>query len=242
MAEIIQVFTVVRRIFPSDAIPWQVISLPTNLQRLKERYKFADSTQGPQVGESAPLIFGNGEFNESGLLRPIQQLVLEPTVIQHQTNTDDKGAAAFYASLLDWFSEIKGTQVMLVEKKRAFQTIIVAKLDVEFDQMISEEMKQFIQAQVLPAVSQPDADVRIELQSLSWKVSYEATGREYIYLPKAFTLEPRVGSNFGDRVYYTISPTSYATHLKLLTDFERILGDRKKQEGTSADQRSQRAK
>jgi hypothetical protein len=221
MAEIIQVSTVVRRLLSPDSYPWQTIVLPTNLQRLKERYKFSELVQVPSQGDNSQIIASGGEFDNSGLLCSIQQLSIEPSVIQVHTNTDDLGAHSFYTDLMTWFSEIKGSQVAPSERAKTFQTIIIAKLEADMDQVFSRKLSTYITDTVTEAVSLPDVSAEIAIQSLSWKVSYRPKSGELLYLPKVFTVEPRVGSNLRDRIYYTVSPTDYATHVKLLIEFEK---------------------
>lgn len=221
MAEVLQVFTVARRILSPDSVPWQLVNLPSNLQMLKERYKFTEVVQGPTATEIAPIVGAAGEFAYSGSLRAIQQLIIEPQIVQLQTNTDDKGSDAFYADLLKWFSSIKGTEVVPVERKRTFQTIVIAKIDVCLNDLISEKMRHFIDEKVSSALSVEDADVDIQLQNLSWKVSYKPRTAEFVYLPKVFTIEPRNGTTPNERVFYTVSPADYSVHMKLLEDFER---------------------
>jgi hypothetical protein len=224
MAEIIQVYTVARRVFQPDSVPWPLITLPTNLQKLKERYKFGELVQGPEVGEICPIIATAGEFSNSGLLSPVQQVIMEPNMIQTQTASDDKGEAILFSDLVSWFGELKGGALTLAERAKTFQTIAIVKIDVDFTEMVSEKMLSYLSEAVAPAIKTSDADAEIELQSLSWRISYRSHSTDIAYLPKAFAIEPRNGTSASEKVYYTISPTDYTTHMKVLSEFEKRFG------------------
>jgi hypothetical protein len=222
MAEIIQIFCVVRRLLAPDSFPWPLLILPTNLQTLKERYKFSDVGQQPALAEGTQggVVANAGEFVHSGSLIPIQQLLIGPNLIQIQAGADDKTSDLFYADLLKWFREIQQSGSETKEYAKSFQSIVVARLAVDFAEMLSPKLRKFLKEKVDPALKVRDAEVEMLLQGLSWRVSYTAKNPDYMYIPKIFTLEPRSGSKLSDRLYYTASPTDYATHIKLLNEFE----------------------
>jgi hypothetical protein len=222
MAEILQVFTIVRRLLPPDSLPWQLLVLPSSVEKLRNRYKF----QVTQIDPTTPnqLTASIGEFVDSGVPRPIQQLVIEPNVIQFQTATDSDKADLFYLDLLRLFEELDPSRTVKIEEyTKTFQTIVVAKLKTPFDRIFSEKMRKFLEHDVGPRVKLPDTEAQLSLQQLSWRIAYSTHSENYLYMPKLLTIEPRQGSKLSDCVYYTMSPSDFKTHLELLEAFERRL-------------------
>jgi len=223
MPEILQTFTIERRLYPPDAIPWAVLLTESNVQRLRERYKFNVLTQdlGPNAAV-ARLVGTTGEFSALNGRQVVQQLVIEPTVLQAQTSGGSDVADGFIADLVEALCEI-GNNRMLAETPevaRTYQTIAIAKLSLPFESLVSEKLRTYLDTDVKPKVKLPNSEPEIRLQNLSWSVLYKMESTDFQYFPKVITIEPRQGSKPSDMTYYTVSPTDSKTHLELLKKLE----------------------
>ena len=223
MPEILQTFTIERRLYPPDAIAWAVLLTESNVQRLRERYKFNVLTQdlGPNAAV-ARLVGTTGEFSALNGRQVVQQLVIEPTVLQAQTSGGSDVADGFIADLVEALCEI-GNNRMLAETPevaRTYQTIAIAKLSMPFELLVSEKLRTYLDTDVKPKVKLRNGEPEIRLQNLSWSVLYKMESTDFQYLPKVITIEPRQGSRPSDMTYYTVSPTDSKTHLELLKKLE----------------------
>jgi hypothetical protein len=227
VAKIIQLFTIARRLFTPDTTPWSQLTAPSNLARLREKYKFAQMVQPdqlPGVPAQLQVIFANGEYQHDQELIGIQSLSVEPNVIQFQVSAGTQGADYFFADLTTFLQELR-PEPKIEEYKKTYQTIAVTRLNVPFEEIFSTGFVKFLNNRVKPSLRLPDGEPHIRLASLSWLVTYRAESADTMYLPKQLTIEPRFGSKMDDQIYYTMSPTDSETHIGLLEDFERNLGN-----------------
>jgi hypothetical protein len=224
MAEILNVSTVERHLFGPDAIPWQHLKLPSNLQKLQERYKFSVVRQGvdPQ-GNVIELRTAGGEFTQEDLPNAIEYLALTPNVVEFQLSVTSENSGFFFDDLKCLLTEIDPNPASLKEREYAktYRTMVTARLAVPFEALLSERLNRFIRESAEPKVRLPDASAEVTLEHLSWKVIYKTKGTDYEYLPKQLTIEPRAGSNPKEQLYYTQSPTEFKAHMEMLVEFER---------------------
>jgi len=223
MAEILQLFTIERRLYPPDAIPWAFLLTESNLQRLRERYKL--KTLGQEVGPAgaiAGLTGTGGEFSAASGLQVIEQLILQPTVIHVQISGGSDIADEFVTHLVQVLCEIGNNNNILQvqETTRTYQTVAIAKLRLPSECLFSEKIREFLTEVVRPKVVLPGGQPDIVLERLSWAVRYKMDTTDFMYIPKALTIEPRQGSKPGDMIYYTVSPTQSRIHLELLETLE----------------------
>ena len=223
MPDVLQIFTVERRLYPPDAIPWALLLIESNVQRLRERYKFKLLTQelGPNA-VVARLSGASGEFSTSNGLQVIQQLIVEPTVLHAQISGGSDVADGFVGDLIEALSEIGNSRIFTEtpEITRTYQTIAIAKLRLPFELLFSDRLRTYLHEDVKPKLVLPEGEPEIRLQSLSWGVRYKMDSTDFHYLPKLITIEPRQGSRPSDTIYYTVSPTDSKTHLELLSKLE----------------------
>jgi len=225
MAEILQVFTIARHLMAPESLPWSPLLLPTNVQRLRERYKFAELTNAASGSPivTNQLVASGGEYQCGETIQPIQQLIVEPNVIQFQVGADSDKADVFYRNFIEFLGGLD-SKVPLKEYTRTYQTISVVKLDVPFEAMFSEGMRHFLSNSVPPRLTLSDAEPEIRFGHLVWQVFYKTETTDYVYTPKLLTIEPRSGSKLSDHVYYVQTPTDFRMHMELLEQFERALG------------------
>lgn len=228
--EIISITTSIRCLFSPDVIPWTHMLAPSNRTKLQARYKFNEVRQATDAnGNPVQFLFMGGEFPLKGIPHAVEQLIVEPVAIQSQVVMNSDEANSFLddiSTLLGGFRPGRRFSWSLAYTQ-VYQTTAVARLAVKQTALISKELRRFIGETTAEAVALPDAKAEITLERLGWRVSYQTQSANFLYLPKAFTIEPRAGSKPSEQLYFTQSPTKYKKHLELLAEFENLLGQRK---------------
>ncbi len=226
MAEVLQVFTIQRRLFKPDAVPWPYLVLQSNLGLLRERYRFTQlglSQPSDTLPAIARVVAKTGEFKIGDKLQAVEQLLIEPTVVQFQISADSSAADLYFDDIASFFTQIDPNKVFSLanEQTRTYQTIVIARLTAPFDAILSGSFRSFLRDTVVPRFRLADTDVEVDLEHLSWAVKYRPQSTEFTYIPKVLTIEPRHGTKEADRIYYTLSPTDFKTHMELLKAFEK---------------------
>jgi len=221
MAQILQEFTIVRRILPPDSLPWPLLVLPSVIDRLRDRYKFEEISKAE--GDKQAIAGKNGEVSKSGMPQAIQLMAFEPNIVHTQSSGGTDVADHLFEDIGVFLHELDPSRDIGAEYTKTVQTIAVAKLSVPFERIFSEKFLQFQQAILTKALVLPDGKPNIALANLSFRVGYATDRTDFVYLPKPLTLEPRSGSKLSDCIYYTQSPTDPETHRKLLEEFERTM-------------------
>jgi len=221
--EVKQVFTIVRRLYSPVSVPWNELLLSTNLGRLGETYKFKEIGQVAADGLDAAtaVVAKSGEFSVSDTVLPVVQLAIQPNLVEAQLATETEGADAFLRDLERFLKGLDPNKnAELQPYTTTHQTIAIVKLQVPFEALLSDRLREFLAKKAQPMLKLPDAEAHIRLTHLNWQVTFQTDSNDYIYQPKALALEPRAGSKPSDNLYYTHSPTDFATHMKLLQEFE----------------------
>jgi hypothetical protein len=224
MAEIVNVSTIERHLFGPDAIPWQHLKLPSNLQKLQDRYKFPEIRQGVDGQENViQLKAAGGEFLIEEVPRAVEHLLLEPNAVEFQLSVGSDKSGLFFEDLVRLLVEMDPNRAFSNQREyvRTYQTIVTARLSIPFEALLSEPLRRFLRESVPQRVSLPDSVADIRLERLGWKISYKTQSTEFLYRPKHLTIEPRAGSDPEEQLYYTQSPTEFKTHIEMLEEFEK---------------------
>jgi hypothetical protein len=226
MAEILQTFTLVRKLFLPDVVPWPYLLPESNQEKLRVRYKMTQLTAAtdPSTGAVARLFSPLGEFNVEKTSFLIEQLTIEPLAIQFQISGDTDLARKFGEDLGSFFLEVDPAKKYSGSREltTTYQTIAIVNFGFSCDALFSRSFGQYLD-EVMPELKLPDADVEIRLNNIRWTVIYKPHTADYTYLPKPFVIEPRQGSRPKDHLYFTQSPTDFLTHKKLIESLEKAL-------------------
>lgn len=226
MPEIIEVFTVERRLFAPEALPWAYLAMESNRQRLQERYRFGGVNLLPDPAQNSQQILATvGEFKREGESLPVQQLLVGPNFVEFQIVGTSDVADAFYGDLVGFMSETGANNKFPrdAEYAKTYQTVAIAKLSFPQEALIAEPLRKAVHTSIATRLKRDDAEVEVELQQLSWRVTYKPKQTTIQYLPREVRIEPRHGSRPEDRIYYTQSPSDFKTHVEILDSIEKAL-------------------
>jgi hypothetical protein len=226
MPEFLQTFTIERRLYTRQAVPWTYLILPSNLQRLRERYKFAAlQHQADAVGAGEKIQGTVGEFKIGDALQALEGFIIEPDVVQVQISVPSTESTSFFEDLGAFFADIDPRKGFSEEKLRTktYQTIAIVRLSVPFENLLSPSLRGWLGDAAAPKLSLPNAEAVISLEHLSWRVNYTTQSSDFLYLPKPLTIEPRVGTKPEDMIYYTVSPTPFESHKEMIEQLEDLL-------------------
>lgn len=228
MPEIIEVFTVQRRLFAPEALPWTYLATESSRQRLQERYRFGGVNLFPDPTQNSQQIVATlGEFKQENGAHPIQQLLLGPNFVEFQITGPSDVADALFDNLALFIAEVNPARSLVrdAEYAKTYQTVAIAKLNFPREALIPESLREVLRS-IPTRLTREDAEVKIQLQNLAWKVMYQPKETTVQYLARELRIEPREGSRPEDNLYYTQSPSDYKTHLEILEAVEKTLSSR----------------
>lgn len=231
MPQILEVFTTERRLFAPETLAWTHIVMESTRERLRQRYNFGQINFIPNPDPNAAQVLAvMGEFKTEADSWPILQLLITPNAVEFQLTGSSMHADIFFEDLAKFIGQSTAQSRLLEEKSeyaRTYQTIAVAKLNFRADALISASFNEFLTKSVQRRLERPDAQVEIELQHLSWKISYKTEQTSFWLLPRELRIEPRQGSRPEDNLFFTQSPSDFDTHLKILDSLEREFSPQK---------------
>lgn len=239
MVQVVQAFTIERRLFRPDSIPWPSMLTESGQEKLRSRYRLSQVGQEmTQVGVIGRLVSPRGEFCLDEKTYLVERLTVEPSAIEAQISASSDLADAFFEDLIRLFLELDpGAKLEASEElARTYQTIAIVKLSFPYERVLADPVRRFVDEAAVPRLSRPDAAAKVQLSNLSWLVTYETQGTEYSLRPRVLTIEPRAGTKAQDMLYYTASPTDYRGHLEILESLERIMS------GTGSEPRARQAR
>ena len=225
MPEIIEVFTVQRRLFAPEALPWTYLAIESSRQRLQERYRFGGVNLLPDPTQNSQQIVATlGEFSREKGSHPVQQLLLGPNFIEFQITGPSDVADALFDNLALFIAEVDPGRSLVrdAEYAKTYQTVAIAKLNFPYEALISEPLREVLLS-MRTWLTREDAEVKIQLQNLAWKVMYQPKETTVQYLARELRIEPREGSRPKDNLYYTQSPSDFKTHVEILDAIEKAL-------------------
>src|SRR5271157_552813 len=173
MPEILQAFSIERRLYTPEGIPWALLLAESNIARLRDRYKLkAFQQEVTPAGLVARLVGVGGEFVSGPGTQAVQQLAIEPTTVQVHVTGDSEDADAFLSDLGKVLYEIDplGNFSKAKEVARTYQTMAVVRLSVPFDALLSAKVLRFLEESVKPVLAVPRGQPEISLERLSWSV------------------------------------------------------------------------
>jgi hypothetical protein len=228
MAEFIQVFTIVRKLFLPDVIPWPSLIADTNLEKLRIRFKFNDlayQANNPAGGNPPQIVSPKGEFVADEKVLLVEQFMVQPGILQFQIAGDSEQADRFAADLEHFLLEIDPQKKYSEAKQltQTYQTIAIVRLSVPFEAIFSERFSRFLKETVSPRITPENTKIDLRPFNLRWVVSYRPDTPDFTYLPKVLAIEPRQGGRPGDMLYYTQTPTDFKTHKELIELLESAL-------------------
>lgn len=223
MPEIVEVFTVQRRLFAPDAIPWTYLATESNRQLLQQHFRFAAVNLLPDPAQ-AQIAAIMGEFIDEGGTHPVQQLLIGPNFAEFQVTGPSHVADAFFENVAAFIGKVGPESAFAnpSEHAKTYQTIVIARLNFPYDALLSTSLRGILR-DAKSQLSRKDADVALDLERLSWRVTYKPRDTNIQYLPRELRIEPRNASLPDDRLYYTQSPSDFETHMGLLTALEKAL-------------------
>ncbi len=226
MAKIIQTFTVLRKVFLPDVLPWPYLLAESNLEKIRTRYKCGQLMQnlGP-LGVPSQVASPTGEFTVGETTLLLEQLIIEPTVLQFQISGNSDQADEFAKDLGTILREIDPDKKYSEEREltKTYQTIAIVKLSFPYDALFSKTFSRYLNQSMIPRLKPKDAELEVRLSNLRWTVSYRANTTDFLYLPKLLVIEPRQGSRPDDMLYFTQSPTDFRTHMHLVEALEKTV-------------------
>jgi hypothetical protein len=220
MPDFVDMISMARYLFAPSTLPLVNLLMKSNIKTLETLFSF----QGIQVGADVnqfQLIAGMGEIDGVA----IQQLTIDPVSINLTVLGDHADLSKSYEVLRKFLTEIDSNRRMDKPKlyTTTFQTQSSVKLSVPYERLIAPEFMKFLRKQTKVLKLVDSSAVAVHLSNLSFQVKYTPNTDIYALLPKVLTIEPRIGSDPKDNMYYVLTPTDSNTHRLLVEEFEKAM-------------------
>ncbi len=121
MAEILQEYTIARRILPPDTLPWPQLVLASVIEKLRDRYKFEEVGRAEEPNE--PIVGKMGEFVVDAIPQAVQLLALEPNVVHTQTTGGSAIAEALFEDIGEFIRELSQVAICQLDIRRHFKQL-----------------------------------------------------------------------------------------------------------------------
>lgn len=223
------------RIFPEDTIPYKIFSLPDKLKQLRDHYHFTNEEVPIALhipGSPKLIIFSAGEAKCRDKSIIVDRIAFEDRKITLEVTGTSEEADVIFSDLANFINKMAGNSLLDEEKYliKSEETKCIAELDIDYWDIFNERTKRFVKNNLTKMLPMPI--VSIEPKKLSFGINFEQDldllQKQRIRISeKPFTIEPRTGIPFEDKVFYTESPCDSDTHLNLITTFESIFSQSK---------------
>lgn len=224
------------RIFPEGVIPYHVLSLPTKIKELKERYNFAgEEIPVPLQLPGSPriIVFQMGEAKIEGSSTIIAKLQFEARKIILEVAASSIIATKVFLDIATFINELAGSSSLSDDKvlTKTEETKCNVTLDIDYWAVFSDKMKRFVNSELKKSFEQPV--LSINPNKLSFEIAFvqdiDLFSKQRIhFVPKPFTIEPREGIPFEENTFFTCSPFGSDLHFRLVEDFEKLFQAKKK--------------
>ena len=218
------------RIFDFDVLPFLKFNTYTFLEDFITKFRFMGEL--PKLG-SDKLQLSKGELKTEEKIIPIINLEIEPTKISFRVNGSSSDANIFYQAIAEIIISCQGDKLsnsieplVCVE-----QTTCIVELDLDIKSCLSDSILQFAGNNLIHATSNDNAASFLKGFKLSFEIGYNINDsmlkdKGVTFLPKYFTVEPRIGTSLKEKKYFTSSPTDSDTHIRLIKELEARLKER----------------
>jgi hypothetical protein len=229
MKEILRLEVTQTRVFPIDRLPLEALGLPGPVQAFNTRFNWG-GMNAPKPGE---VRFEAGVLDLDGA-PPIQikQLELSAQRISLSVLGDSNRASRVFEEVSAFLGTIdpsgnwKGTEPVIFTQ----ETNAVVPLNIDWRSLFSARFMSFQEQAVSRISEKSPGEAVVRSFSLTFRLSFNGappslTEHGVTLADKGLVIEPRKNSPLADRVFFTASPTDSDTHLSLVRDLEKALGD-----------------
>lgn len=227
------------RLFKFDVIPFNTLMTATQSNLVTSTYLFKDAEVRQDENKNIlQLVMRTGEFKYNKQVYPIELLSIERNRIIFSIYSDSNIANKFYQEIANALAKIDSSGQFKKNKPliKTMETMCVAKLDIDYSSIFSNKMNSFNKNKASKACSSAIdnvANVQILPRGLTFDVTYEVSNKPLLenkvtIQTKQIRIEPRWGIDLKENLFYLHSPTDSKTHLKLLSEFEKVFKSSKK--------------
>lgn len=231
MKDIAELSVTQSRLYSADSFPFAHICFQVNAQVIRDAFKFEQAQF-----DGTTLTFQSGTVEHQGRSVLISSLTIEERKLQIKILGRSAAADAVYAALVPVLQSLDtgGITTNYNPILKTEETTCVATLDIDFDSLVSPGISRFIRTKAMDALHTDFATpTSIGLRRLSFEVRYELADphlrdHSITVANKVFRIEPRIGTPWQERRFFTLSPTDSETHFALLKTLEKELSENQK--------------
>ncbi len=233
MHDITQLSVLERRLFEQDIIPFRELITATNIKKIDDVFIFKEVEMAEDTNHNVSMVkMKTGEFKFENKVYPVDHLVIDSRSISFTIFAESDIASKFYLEVARFLDEFS-TQGKFKEDSyivKTTQTTSSATLDFNFNALISEKFSNFLSDDITKiCASAVDNKAKVEIipKSFAFSVNYSDLDKSLVDKKvgiswKQLVIEPRMGTNINDRVYYISTPTDSITHKLLIGKLENI--------------------
>jgi hypothetical protein len=218
--DFVDMVSMARYLFAPNTLPLSNLLMNSHRKALETLFTFQGMRVGADVNQFQ-LIAGMGEVNGVA----IQQLVIDAVSINLTVAGDHSDLSNAYEALRKFLTEIDSKRRMENPKlyTTTYQTQSAVKLSIPYERLVASEFMKFLRSKMNVLKPEDSSAAKIYLSNLSFQVKYIPNTGNYSLVPKILTIEPRMGSDPKENMYYVLTPTDSNTHRQLVEEFEKAM-------------------
>lgn len=216
-------------IFSLDYMPQAYIMRSDFVDHMNKKYKFQRHEipfdfhlkDTPKV-----LVFHGGEYKHEGTKIVINKVLFEDRKIVLEIKGSSKVSKKIMEAMARDIRKFDPTNRFKLSDAayQSDETMCVVHLEIDYLSIFSDKLISFVNKEFAPLLDKKYLEIRP--QKMSFDVHF-APDPKYVeenitLVPKALTIEPRLGHPLKRKLFFTESPVDSETHLNLLEKFEKM--------------------
>ena len=219
------------RVFPPDIVPFYAVLTAAGSDVLRRQFNFRE-VLSPDA-ENTDAIFRGGLIMVPEAPAPVtilslhlnhQRIILEVVAETPVTNTVYEMVAQYMATLDSRRALLTASPLLLTHETQCDVELALGWAD-----LISDQLRGFVEKDVLEHARTPGTTTRIRGLNLRFSIAFNDEDEERrdfgaVHADKTLIIEPRMLTPLSSAIFFTQSPLTSDAHLSLLERFERTMG------------------
>jgi len=224
MDTISNMYVIQGRTFAPDMVPYRLVITPYGTNLLKQALGFRDASWNQEISD---YVFQDGTLDHKGIAIPVTWLGFNDRRIVIQVLGDSDAARAVYSSVRIVLAQLspafEGVEPLLLNE----ETSCSAHLDFAWTELLNPKLAALVSRKVKDLSTKElrkvlkNVSIRFTIGSVT--IDEELSEYGVSLTDQLIAVEPKAAVPFAEQLYFTYSPCDSDTHLRLVSDIEKVL-------------------